>query len=466
MTRRRGNQLAGVVMLLALALATYFAFHPSLPFTHGYRLRAVVHSANQLRAGSPVRIAGVDVGKVGAIGSGPGSTTTLTLDIQPRGLPIHRDATLRIRPRVFLEGGFYVELHPGSPTAPELGSDATIPLAQTTGPVQLSQLLSVFDAPIRQDLRGGLAELATGISGGGARGLRAVAPRLAPALRDLAWVAQAARGRAPHDVSTLIAAGSRVGGALASDPLALAGLVTSFRVTAQALSADDHALADSLSGLDDLARTAPAGLRALDGALPVLTRVSGAALPAVRVAPGALRQTAGVLGQLGALVAPAARERTISGLRTTFVDLPTLIVGMASLFPTVKPLSDCLRSHIVPLLSQTVPDGALSSGRPAWQDFAHALVGLTSAAQNFDGDGYSVRYLFGAGPEGLSTADLPGIGTLSTSASSPLQSRPLPPAGGEPPLRADVDCLTQPLPTLDTPVGSAGLQPSSAGSAP
>jgi phospholipid/cholesterol/gamma-HCH transport system substrate-binding protein len=187
----------------------------------------------------------------------------------------------------------------------------------------------------------------------------------------------------------------------------------------------------------------------------VVERVVRAAGPAVRVAPAALRSTGRVLDELGSLVAPGARERTVSGLRTTFVDLPTLVVRMGSLFPTVKPLADCLRTHIVPILKAEVPDGTLSTGRPVWQDFAHSLVGLTSATQDFDANGYSTRYLFGGGPSGFSTDSLPGIGTLTGSASGPLQSRPMPPPGGAPPpIRRDADCASQPLPSLDTPAGS------------
>ena len=42
------------------------------------------------------------------------------MSINPNGLPIHADATAKIRPRIFLEGNFYVDLHPGTPSAPVL----------------------------------------------------------------------------------------------------------------------------------------------------------------------------------------------------------------------------------------------------------------------------------------------------------------------------------------------------------
>ena len=34
------------------------------------------------------------------------------MEIEDKGLPIHKDATLKIRPRIFLEGNFFVDLSP------------------------------------------------------------------------------------------------------------------------------------------------------------------------------------------------------------------------------------------------------------------------------------------------------------------------------------------------------------------
>ena len=64
-----------VGLLVAVALVTYFAFNPALPFTSGYRVEAVFKSSNGLRDGSPVRIAGITVGAVVDIDEGPGDTT-------------------------------------------------------------------------------------------------------------------------------------------------------------------------------------------------------------------------------------------------------------------------------------------------------------------------------------------------------------------------------------------------------
>ena len=78
------------------------------------------------------------------MGHGPGHTTAVKMEIDGSGRPVKSDATLKIRPRLFLEGGFYVDLKPGSPSAPELKDGGTIPLPQTAVPVQFNQVLNTL----------------------------------------------------------------------------------------------------------------------------------------------------------------------------------------------------------------------------------------------------------------------------------------------------------------------------------
>ena len=47
-----------------LALVAYFGFTKANPFANPYELNAVFENTNRLAKRSPVRIAGVDVGKV------------------------------------------------------------------------------------------------------------------------------------------------------------------------------------------------------------------------------------------------------------------------------------------------------------------------------------------------------------------------------------------------------------------
>jgi ABC-type transporter Mla subunit MlaD len=121
--RRRGGRLStvtiGLIALAAVVVVVFLGFTKHIPFTHGFRVNAVFQSANNLRRNSPVRIAGVEVGRVKSIKAEEGSTAAVvTMEIKKSGLPIHADATARIRPRIFLEGNFFVDLQPGSPARP------------------------------------------------------------------------------------------------------------------------------------------------------------------------------------------------------------------------------------------------------------------------------------------------------------------------------------------------------------
>ena len=135
-------------------ILVYFGFAKDIPFTQGYRLRAVFETSNNIRLNSPVRIAGVNVGKVAAIDRKADTNTAIvTLEIDGKGQPIHKDAEAKIRPRIFLEGNFFVDLKPGTPSAPTLDDGDTIPMTQTAVPVQLDQILGVLQADGRKSLQ-------------------------------------------------------------------------------------------------------------------------------------------------------------------------------------------------------------------------------------------------------------------------------------------------------------------------
>ena len=130
--RRKGMSLfaAGAIGIVAIVVFSYAAYTKfANPFANQYTVHAIFSNANGLQADSLVRIAGVNVGKVTGVSTEPGcktATTTatacntadVTMEIDGNGLPIHRDATFAIRPRIFLEGNFFVDVSPGTPNAP------------------------------------------------------------------------------------------------------------------------------------------------------------------------------------------------------------------------------------------------------------------------------------------------------------------------------------------------------------
>ncbi len=94
------------------------------------------------------------------------------MEIESRGLPIHSDATLKIRPRIFLEGNWFVELQPGSPSAKNVSSGHTIPITQTSDPVQLDQVLDALNTDTRANLQTFLIEYGKALTQQAERGRR------------------------------------------------------------------------------------------------------------------------------------------------------------------------------------------------------------------------------------------------------------------------------------------------------
>jgi phospholipid/cholesterol/gamma-HCH transport system substrate-binding protein len=138
-------ELVGLLVILGTLFAFYLAASKHVPFIGGgHEVTLEFRSANQIAPNSPVRIAGVNVGKVKSIDQGPADTAAVTVSLDDDALPLHTDATARIRPRTFLEGAFFVDIQPGSPSAPDLPDGGTIPVGQTSDPVQLDQILTTL----------------------------------------------------------------------------------------------------------------------------------------------------------------------------------------------------------------------------------------------------------------------------------------------------------------------------------
>src|SRR5581483_7941833 len=120
--RRKGMSLftAGLVAIVVIVVFTYLGFNKfALPFQHQFTVHALFPSSTGLRQDSLVRIAGVNVGKVSSISRVDGKQLAdVSMTIDDNGLPIHEDATFAIRPRIFLEGNFFVDVNPGSPSSP------------------------------------------------------------------------------------------------------------------------------------------------------------------------------------------------------------------------------------------------------------------------------------------------------------------------------------------------------------
>lgn len=463
--RSRRAAAATATALLAITLAAFVGLRP---LEHPYEIRGVFTSANQLRSGSEVRIAGVKVGEVSGIGKGPHDTSIVTMRIDDSGRPIHSDAELSIQPRLVLEGNFYIAVRPGSPGAAELSSGSTIPRTHTSVPVQLDQVLDTFDLATRNALHRSIAELARGLGSarptnavrGGAGptppgyvGLRRAVFELRQTLPSASRVARAVGGTAPGDLGHLIRSGRDVTAQLAADPQALADSITNFNRLTKVLADEDHAVTRSVESLDRLMRAAPPGLRALDRALPAATAFAAELRPALRVAPRPLQRAVTFVAQLRGLFGPSELPALLTELAPAFRDLPALERGLGQFAPLATRANGCLVDHVAWTLDQKLQDGPNTTGDPVYLDAAHGYTGASGVVAGFDGNGAAVRVGLTSNGTQISSI-LPGLGPIVGLGPTSEGVRPTWLGYGiEPPYRPDQWCADQPRPDLSARSG-------------
>jgi phospholipid/cholesterol/gamma-HCH transport system substrate-binding protein len=518
MRKRRGTTAfkAGVIGIIVIVLICYGAVTKfANPFSSGYTVHAVFSSANQLRPQSLVRIAGINVGKVESISpvsgckvkpqSGPNppcSAADVTMTIQDNGLPIHKDATFAIRPRIFLEGNFFIDVNPGTPEAPVASDGYVFPIQQGTEPVQFDQLLNSLQQNTRSNLQILLQQYGLAVKQGGPSYNRSIQYWL-PAYNYGAQVSHDTLGQQPHDLSGWIDKGGVVNGALDAHPQNLKSLVTNFNTTAAAFASQSQALQAAVA---ELPRTLSAAIPALNALEKDLC--SGPSAP--NCAPGPLRQFArafipGVRStgpmvdaslpffhQLRLLVSPSELGGCPSGARSLAqcgltANLAPTIPALAKLNQVstpffkngVRPASSCQVNVILPWTHLTLHDQNFNDSngypqRPVYVEGVDFLPGLAGESRNFDANGPYIR-VFGTG--GTFTYSL-SSGMFGTALSQIQGTQPQTPAlhtSGDgapaqvsrPPLQPTVPCETQaPITTLDTPSGAAPQPVATSTSAP
>jgi phospholipid/cholesterol/gamma-HCH transport system substrate-binding protein len=473
--RRRANPVRfAVVLLVIVAIGVFFGFTKRIPFKHGFRLNAVFSTAVDIKPKSPVRIAGVNVGKVSSIRR-EGNAGVVNMEIESRGLPIHSDATAKIRPRTFLEGDWFVELQPGSPSAATLSSGATIPVTQTADPVQLDQVLDALNTDTRANLQDFLigygdaltrkptpaenAEQDPEVSGLNAAQALNKAYQHGPAsLRGSAIVNQALGGTEPNDISELIASIGKVTAALNVHEQQLGELIGNFDTFFHSFAAQSSSLSAAVAELPGSLRDIDRGLASLDAAFPPTRTFALDILPGVRATPATVAAALPWIEQLQASLSPSELGGVASGLEAAAPALARLTSEQIPFYAQTEQFNKCLTKVLFPAGNTKLQDGASTSGVEDYKEFWYSLVGLAGIGQSFDGNGTMDQFLVGNGSRTLRSAPVSITGThvqglrlLAHAPLAPLGTRPAFPAE-EPPYMPLVPCYTQALPNFNGPL--------------
>ena len=314
---------AGVIAMILIAIFSYFAFTKDLPFSRGYRIQAVFQDSNLVLPRTPVRIAGVDVGKIVEVGRYKDThLSVVTMEIKDNGRPIHSDATIKIRPRMFLEGNFYLDLEPGTPDATEIRDGGIIPVSQTARPVQLDQVLTGLQSDTRESLQQTIRGLGTAFSSKptpeddadqdpdvrgltGAQALNKALDTSVGALRDSAIANDALLGDDPHDMSRLIEGIARTSSGLGKHEQALRDLVSDFNTTMAAMASRAPELSETVRLLGPTAANARLGFASIERALPPSSAFARELIPGVEETPATIAASGPWLTQAEKLFGPA-----------------------------------------------------------------------------------------------------------------------------------------------------------------
>jgi virulence factor Mce-like protein len=442
--------LAGALALLLLAFVVVaVATKGRVPGTHGHRVNAVVGDVQAIAKGSPVRIAGIAVGTVTAVDArGDGTTSVVRMELRDDAPTIRRDATLKIRPRIFLEGNFFVDLQPGTPSSPALAEDGTLPITRTSSAVQADQLLSALPGTVREDLRRTIVGLGDALSEepSAADSLNRTLVDAPRALRTSRTTLDALRGTQPDDLSALVASAGELTSALAPRTAELRGAVRALETTTGALTADRGALRGTLRELAPTLARADATFARLDAAYPGVRTLSRELLPGVRATGPTVQQALPWVAAARRLTATDALRGFVAELQPTVPVLTRLTAEGRRLFPRLDDAALCLGRVVIPAGNQKIEDGRFTTDREVYKSFFHGLVGLAGEGQNSDGNGPYARVQTGLGPNLLDFGPVGEQGNLlAAAADAPIGVRPVRPAS-RPPYRDDVACATQPVP--------------------
>jgi virulence factor Mce-like protein len=298
----------GLVFLGLIAFALYCGYSKDIPLIGGggQEVKAIFPSANNIIPGNQVRVQGVEVGVVDKVERAPGGRgAQITMRIKDdKGITVKRDAAAQVYWRTLLGGNFYVELEPGSRSAPAMPDGGTIPMSRTTSQVEFDQLLTAFDGDARTGIQTSLEEFKRGFADPAAP--RATIEELSPALRATARGLPGLRGTRPgSDLPDLARGASRALGALARSEAELAGLVehtdTALAVTAARSQEIGSMLEQAPATLADTTTT----MTRLRTTLAELDPVADDLRPGARRLAGSVKAATPAMDELARLVPSA-----------------------------------------------------------------------------------------------------------------------------------------------------------------
>jgi phospholipid/cholesterol/gamma-HCH transport system substrate-binding protein len=336
-----------VLSCFAVLLYLWITFGGSSPLKpKGYQVEANFPEATLLAQTGDVRISGVPVGRVVKM-ERDGNRTRVTMQIKSRYAPLPSDTRAMLRLKT-LFGETYVELTPGTSTAPKVRDGGLLPDSHIARSVELDEVLKTFDTKTRSAFRTWLQSQANAIDGRGSdinAGLGSL-----PGFADSADNLLVTLDAQSEAVRRLVSATGNFSGAISAREGELRGLITDSNRLFQTTAARDEDLADVFRALPRFERESTLTLPALSAfareARPVVQRLQPAATAADplfrdvnRLAP----QFDGFFARLNEVVV-ASREG-LPAFDRIVTRIPGLLDAFQPVLRNVNPFTDYIGAH-------------------------------------------------------------------------------------------------------------------------
>jgi ABC-type transporter Mla subunit MlaD len=373
------RRLASIGLLIAAAAVAAAILSASASGSSTASFDVIFDDARGLISGQLVKVAGAQAGtikNVVVIKQGSGSTTSykakIEATIESQFMPLRANATCSIRPQALI-GEDYVECEPGSPPAPVLkglaGQPPTVPVENTSEPVNLLDLFNIFNLPTRERLAMLVNELGIGTAGEG-QNFNAILYRANPSLK-LAQQVIGILARQKAQLQTVVDATNTIAQQAASHT----GDVQSFIDRASTLTTT---IAEHRSSLAAAINRLPALLRQAQPALDQLDVVARDGTPLVQQ----LGATAPDLNRVSADLGPFVKQAK-PGLAKLSTALKHAIPAIKHTLPLVK----TVRSYLKRSLGKTELAGRLFTSLQQ-AGFSESFLGIvyyvTSDLSRFD----------------------------------------------------------------------------------
>ncbi len=292
--RRYGRSFV-ILILLAIvgsACGFYILLQQRLPnpFQKFYSVNGEFSNAAAVvpGLGEPVNVAGVHIGEITGTSLQEG-LGVIHMQIDPSKLPrLYRDAHASLVPNTPLKD-MEVDIYPGSRSAGVLPSGATIPVAQTTTPVDSDELLSALDSDTRSWLTSLIANLNGGTEGRGTD-IRALFASLAPTAEQLNQITGLLADR-HQELSQIVHNLGVLTKATSEKDAQIRTVVQAGDTTIKALASQDAALEQSVRRLPGTLQTTRTTLADVTTFANALGPTATALLPTARRLPTTLKQS-------------------------------------------------------------------------------------------------------------------------------------------------------------------------------